>query len=99
MAIKIKIQTTVENKVETEVEIGSYYKNICFFWKIISETKTVAVYKTNHSDKCSVEVIDTESIFRSSLCAVPSEESEFGAAYSEVMMRIVGIAECPIFVL
>lgn len=86
--IKIKIPITTETKTETEIEIGSYYKNACFFWKVLSESRSIAVYKSEYTDKCQIEVIDTENIFRPILGAIPCEEKEFEDAFLEITARI-----------
>ena len=89
-ALKIKVPVTTETV--TEIEIGSYYKNACFFWKVLSETRSIAVYKSDYTDKCQVEVIDTESIFRPILEAIPCEEKEFEDAFLEITARISNLA-------
>jgi hypothetical protein len=90
--IKIKIPITTETKTETEIEIGSYYKNICFFWKVLSETRSIVVYKSDFTDKCQIEIVDTENIFRPSVGAVPCEESEFNTAFLEISTRLSNLA-------
>lgn len=90
--IKIKTSHTVET--EHEIQIPSYYKSICFAYKIISLEKCVKVWYSEFSkENRGVEISNVDQIFSPSLRAKPCSQAEFETIFMEAMVTLGEIAE------
>jgi hypothetical protein len=78
--MKITITKTIEETHELELPV--YCKNICYYYKIISETEAIQVCFGEYSNKQI-----SESYTKSALFLAPEigTKEEFDAKYNEVM--------------
>jgi len=81
--MKITITKTVE---EThELELPAYRKNICYYYKIISETEAIQVCFGEHSKKQISESYTSSAL---SLAPEIGTKEEFDAKYDEIMQLL-----------
>jgi hypothetical protein len=81
--MKITITKTVE---EThELELPAYRKNICYYYKIISETEAIQVCFAEYSKKQISESYTTSAL---SLATEIGTQEEFDAKFNEVFTLI-----------
>ena len=80
--MKITITKTVE---EThELELPAYRKNICFYYKIVSEEKSVQICFANGSESIGLSYTST-ALNKSEV----GNQVEFDAKFNEVMTLIM----------
>jgi hypothetical protein len=77
--MKITIKKTIE---EThELELPAYRKNICYYYKIVSETEAVLVCTYQNGE--SIGIAYTSSAL--SLAPLESSQEEFDTKFNEVV--------------
>jgi len=90
----IKITTTQTTEEEREIEIPSYFKNICFYWKIVSETTAVRVYEGYAPHERGIELSNPKSILEGRTnMAEPCTAKEFEIAFLDAVTKLSSIAE------
>jgi len=82
--MKITIKKTIE---EThELELPAYRKNICYYYKIISETEAIQVCFGEHSKKQISESYTSSAL---SLAPEIGTKEEFDAKFNQVLTIIM----------
>ena len=81
--MKITISKTVEETYE--LELPAYRKNICYYYKIISETEAIQVCTYQNSE--GVNISSTSSAL--SLAPLESSEVEFDFKFNEVITLLM----------
>lgn len=59
--MKLKIKHRIEKEVEVEIEIPSYYRVSCHYFKVYSETQVLAVCELSGFE--SIQKMDVSIIF------------------------------------